>query len=75
MKRRSFHLVNYVLLVAILSASLYGQFFLKPPDPNTLAGKAQLATPPFWRQPLVWGIAAVTVVLAGLITAMTKARG
>jgi hypothetical protein len=54
-----------VLLVSISAAHLYGVFFLKPPDPNTQMGKIQLATPPFWMQPLVWGIAAVAVVLAG----------
>jgi hypothetical protein len=64
-----------VLLVSIAAAHLYGAFFLKPPDPNTTSGKIQLATPPFWRQPLVWGIAVVTLALAGAITAMTKARG
>lgn len=64
-----------VLLVSIAAAHLYGVFFLKPPDPNTTAGKVQLATPPFWRQPLVWGIAAVTLVLAALITVTKKARG
>lgn len=64
-----------VVLISIGAAHLYGAFFLKPPDPNTLAGKAQLATPPFWRQPLVWGIAAVAAVLALAITAMNKARG
>ena len=55
-----------VLLVAIVAAHLYGVFFLKPPDPNTMPGKVQLATPPFWLQPLVWGIAAAAAVLAGL---------
>lgn len=64
-----------VILVAIAAAHLYGVFFLKPPDPNTTAGKVQLATPPFWMQPLVWGIAAVTLALAALITAMNKTRG
>ena len=64
-----------VVLVSIAAAHLYGVFFLKPPDPNTTAGKVQLATPPFWKQPLVWGIAAVAAVLAGLITVMNKARG
>jgi hypothetical protein len=64
-----------VLLVSIAAAHLYGAFFLKPPDPNTTAGKVQLATPPFWMQPLVWGITAVGVVLAGLITAMSKSKG
>ena len=63
-----------VLLVAIAAAHLYGVFFLKPPDPNTQMGKIQLATPPFWQQSLVWGIAAVAVVLAGLITMMSKSK-
>ena len=64
-----------VLLISIAAAHLYGAFFLKPPDPNTAAGKVQLATPAFWMQPLVWGIAAVTVALAAVITAMNKTRG
>jgi hypothetical protein len=63
-----------VLLIAIAAAHLYGVFFLKPPDPNTQMGKIQLATPPFWRQSLVWGIAAVAVVLACLITMMSKTK-
>jgi hypothetical protein len=63
-----------VLLVSIAAAHLYGVFFLKPPDPNTTSGKIQLNTPPFWMQPLVWGIAAVTAVLAAAITAMNKTR-
>ena len=63
-----------VLLVSIAAAHLYGVFFLKPPDPNTTSGKIQLNTPPFWMQPLVWGIAAVTVALAAAITAMNKTR-
>lgn len=63
-----------VLLIAIAAAHLYGVFFLKPPDPNTAAGKVQLATPPFWMQPLVWGIAAVAAGLAGLIWIMNRIR-
>ena len=63
-----------VLLVAIGAAHLYGALFLAPPNPATLAGKAQLATPPFWMQPLVWGIAAVAAALAVAITAMNKLR-
>jgi hypothetical protein len=63
-----------VILVAIAAAHLYGVFFLKPPDPNTTAGKVQLATPPFWMQPLVWGIAGVAAALAVVITAMTRGR-
>ena len=42
-----------VLLVSISAAHLYGVFFLKPPDPNTVTGKAALATPPFYKQSLV----------------------
>jgi hypothetical protein len=63
-----------VLLIAISAAHLYGVFFLKPPDPNTQMGKIQLATPAFYKQPLVWGIAAVAAVLAGLITMMSKSK-
>ncbi len=63
-----------VLLVAIAAAHLYGVLFLNPPDPNTTAGKIQLATPKFWMQPLVWGITAAAVVLAGLITVMNKTK-
>lgn len=63
-----------VVLISIGAAHLYGAFFLKPPDPNTISGKAQLATPPFWRQSLVWGIAAVAAALALAITAMNKLR-
>ena len=61
-----------VLLVSITAAHLYGVFFLKPPDPNTIAGKAQLATPPFYLQPFVWEIAAAAVILALVITALNK---
>lgn len=64
-----------VLLIAIAAAHFYGVAFLKPPDPNTTSGKVQLGTPPFWRQPLVWGIAAVAAVLAVLIWLRGKARG
>ncbi len=63
-----------VLLVSISAAHLFGVFFLKPPDPNTTAGKMQLATPLFYRQPLVWGIAGVAAVLAAIITARSKGR-
>ena len=61
-----------VLLISISAAHLYGVFFLKPPDPNTVAGKAQLAAKPYYFQPLVWSFAAVAVALAGIITARNK---
>ena len=61
-----------VLLISIAAAHLYGVFFLKPPDPNTTAGKVQLATKPFYLQPLVWYIAAVAAALAVAITVRVK---
>jgi hypothetical protein len=61
-----------VLLVSIAAAHLYGVFFLKPPDPNTTAGKVALATPPFYMQPFVWGLAAAAGTLALLIGYMNK---
>ena len=62
----------FVLLVSISAAHLYGVFFLKPPDPNTVTGKAALATPVFYMQPFVWSIAAVAAALALVITYMNK---
>ena len=61
-----------VLLVSIAAAHLYGVFFLKPPNPDTQQGKIQLATPAFYLQPLVWGIAIVAGALAALIAARSK---
>ena len=63
-----------VLLISIAAAHFYGVAFLTPPDPNTTSGKVQLATAPFWLQPLVWGIAAVAAALAVLIWLRGKAR-
>jgi len=62
-----------VLLVSITAAHLYGVFFLKPPDPNTVTGRAALAAPPFYRHPLVWSLAIVAAALAAIITYMKKA--
>ena len=55
------------LLVAIYAAHLYGAFFLAPPNPDTLAGKAQLAAKPWYMHPFTWTIAVIACVLAGLI--------
>ncbi len=63
-----------VLLISISAAHLYGVFFLKPPDPNTQAGRIQLNTPPFWMQPFVWWLAGITAGLALLLTAMVRSR-
>jgi hypothetical protein len=62
-----------VLLVAISAAHLYGVFFLKPPDPNTVTGKAALAALPFYKQPFVWILAVVAAGLAAIIPYMNKA--
>jgi len=61
-----------VLLIAIAAAHFYGVAFLAPPNPDTAAGKAQLATPPFWQQPLVWGIAATAAVFAVMISVVKR---
>jgi hypothetical protein len=62
-----------VLLVSISAAHLYGVFFLRPPDPNTVTGRAALAALPFYMQPFVWTLAAVAAGLAAIITYMNKA--
>jgi hypothetical protein len=62
------------LLVAIYAAHLYGVFFLNAPDPNTLAGKAQLAAKPWYMHPFTWTIAVIACVLAGLITVQGRRR-
>lgn len=56
-----------VLLVAILAAHLYGLFFLKPPDPSTATGKAQLAAKPWYLHSFTWTVAAIAGVLAGAL--------
>lgn len=62
-----------VLLVSIFAAYLYGVFFLKPPDPNTMTGKAALAALPFYLHPFVWSLAVIAAGLAALITYLNKA--
>jgi hypothetical protein len=63
---------SIVLIAAIAAAHLYGVFFLNPPDPNTVAGKVALATPVFYMQPFVWGLAAFASVLALIIRQLSK---
>jgi hypothetical protein len=60
------------LLVAIFSASLFGLFFLKPPDPNTVAGKVALNATPWYLHSFTWSVAVVAAVLAGLISRRVK---
>ena len=63
-----------VLLVAIFAANLYGVFFLNPPDPNTVMGKAQLNAKPWYMHGLTWTVAAIACVLAGLIAVQSRRR-
>lgn len=63
-----------VLLVAIFAAYLYGVFFLKPPDPNTVMGKAMLNARPWYMHGFTWTIAVIAAVLAGLITVRRRRK-
>lgn len=62
------------LLVSIFAAHLYGAFFLKPPDPNTVTGRAQLNATPWYMHSFTWTIAVVAAVLAGLITLQSRRK-
>lgn len=62
------------LLVAIFVAYLYGVFFLKPPDPNTMMGKAMLNARPWYMHGFTWTIAVTAAVLAGLITLRSRRK-
>jgi hypothetical protein len=66
-----------VLLVSILAAYLYGLFLLKPPDPNTLAGKAQLNATPWYLHGFTWTVAIIACALAGalIVHSRWRARG
>ena len=63
------------LLVSIFAANLYGVFFLNPPDPNTTAGKVQLAAKPWYMHSFTWSVAVVACVLAALIALQGRRRG
>ena len=61
-----------VLLISIGAAHLYGAFFLKPPDPNTQAGRIQLATAPYYLQPFVWWLAGIATALAATLVVRSR---
>jgi hypothetical protein len=63
-----------VLLVAIAVAYLYGAFFLRPPDPNTVLGRVQLNATPWYLHSFTWTVAAIAAVLAGLVTLRSRHR-
>ncbi len=56
-----------VLLISIVAAHLFGVFFLKPPDPNTVSGKAMANATKWYAHSFTLSVAAVAVVLAALI--------
>jgi hypothetical protein len=55
------------LLVSIVVAHLFGVYFLKPPDPNTVSGKAMANARKWYAHPFTQSVAVVAAVLAGLI--------
>jgi hypothetical protein len=63
-----------VVLVSILAAYLYGVFFLKPPDPSTLTGKAQLNARPWYMHGFTWTVAIIAGVLAGALVLHSRWR-
>jgi hypothetical protein len=63
-----------VLLASIVVAHLYGVFFLKPPDPNTVLGKVQLNATPWYMHGFTWTIAIIAGALAGLITLQSRRK-
>ena len=63
-----------VLLAAIVVAHLYGAFFLKPPDPNTVLGKVQLNATPWYMHSFTWTISVIAAALAGLITLQSRRK-
>jgi hypothetical protein len=67
-------IVCIVLLVAIVVAHLYGAFFLKPPDPNTVLGRVQLKATPWYMHGFTWTVAVVAAALAGLITLQSRRK-
>jgi hypothetical protein len=63
-----------VLLVAIVVAHLYGVFFLRSPDPNTVLGKVQLNATPWYMHGFTWTTAIIAAVLAGLIMLQSRRK-
>jgi membrane protein implicated in regulation of membrane protease activity len=64
----------FVLLISIAAAHLYGLFFLKPPDPGTASGKAQLSAKPWYLHGFTWTVAVIACVLAGALLLQGRRR-
>ncbi|MEH2495657.1 hypothetical protein V1294_002136 [Bradyrhizobium sp. AZCC 1678] len=63
-----------VLLASIVVAHLYGAFFLKSPDPNTVLGRVQLNATPWYMHGFTWTVAVIAAALAGLITLQSRRK-
>jgi hypothetical protein len=63
-----------VVLVAIVAAHLYGAYFLRQPDPNTILGRAQLNATPWYMHSFTWTVAAIAALLAGLVTLQSRSK-
>ena len=57
-----------VIVISVTAAHLYGVFFVKPPDPNTVTAE------PFYRQPFMWSVAAIAAALAAIIARRNRIR-
>jgi hypothetical protein len=57
-----------VLLVSVASAHLYGAYFL----PDAATPSTAPAGKPFYLQPFIWSVVAITVVLAALISLLKR---
>jgi hypothetical protein len=53
-----------IMLISITAAYLYGVFFVTAIAPDT--------SEPFYRQPFVWGVAALAVAFAALLTSLLR---
>jgi len=53
-----------IMLISIFAAYLYGVFFVNAIAPDT--------SEPFYRQPFVWGVAALAVAFAALLTSLLR---
>jgi hypothetical protein len=53
-----------IMLISITAAHLYGVFFVTAVAPDT--------SEPFYRQPFVWGVAALAVAFAALLTSLLR---
>jgi hypothetical protein len=63
-----------VLLLAIISAWLYGTFFLDPPIPGSQSERIMAKATKWYAHPFTLSVAGIAVVLAGLIAMRGRSR-